>query len=176
MPSTNDIARLCVGTASRIPRLWRHGAIAGAAVLAALMLMGLDLSGATSSEGAAVPGPAPEVATPCQQQTWPHIGDACLRQAAEQPARGARQVRVISLDRDAPTTVQAAVQASVHAVPSPPASAARSDRAAKNGTQSARESRKVTVQDGRKPRRDRNPRVFEVPAETPSRSLSLAVR
>ena len=91
----------------------RHSLMILSGVTVAAVVLGAAWSVApTSLDAAAVPAAEQPPEVRCDKQVWPHMDDTCLRR--ENASHSNRQVRVISLDRDAPTTVplpQAAQQA-----------------------------------------------------------------
>jgi hypothetical protein len=81
--------------------------LAGAAVFAALgagLIVGLPAFSSNSVSDASVRATAGTgAATDCDRQSWPYLDQRCVDPAA--PAKDLRQVRVISIDRIAPTTI-----------------------------------------------------------------------
>lgn len=146
----DQFARLWRDLSARMPRHWRRAAVAGIVPLACLVI-GAGFSGASIGTSPTAEQPA---ALPCEQQTWPYLDKGCLRGAAEPVSAPARNVRVISLDRDAPTTVY------VVPVPLPTKVKPAHAKPQKRDAQAARE---VTVRDGRRGRAER--RVFTVPGD-----------
>jgi hypothetical protein len=79
--------------------------VAGAGALFVLM----DHPASSASRMAEAAEPAPSMARPCEQQTWPHIDRRCLSVAAEQPA-APRKIRLVTTDRLADLPVVAPPQ------------------------------------------------------------------
>jgi hypothetical protein len=116
------------------------GAACLGAALSATVLVGLPFSDAPAPTAIAADVAAATPETPCERQTWPYIDGKCLNAAG--PADAPRQVRVISLDRNAPETLSTAaasgpletasvaqaavpaIQEAAVAAPAPPAVAA----------------------------------------------------
>ena len=83
----------------------RHSLLILSGVTATAVFLGAAWSVAPPSSDAAAAAPPVSQASQvrCDQQVWPHMDDTCLRR--QNVGHSDRQVRVISLDRDAPTTV-----------------------------------------------------------------------
>ena len=106
MRPTQQFACLWQDACLRTPVRWRRAILAAAGSLAIGSLIGAAWSGAVpQTTSVAVPettsataGSIPEGS--CQRQTWPYLSAACVERSGT--ADGPK-VRVISLDRDAPS-------------------------------------------------------------------------
>jgi hypothetical protein len=84
-------------------RMPRHSLLIAAGGAAGITLIGATLSFAPPAFEIATTPLAQQPAVKCEAQAWPHLDDTCLRRQNENHTN--RAVRVISLDRDAPTHV-----------------------------------------------------------------------
>lgn len=80
----------------------RHSLMILTGVAAAVTFIGAALSMAPTGLVSAAAVPTAAVAQ-CEKQAWPYLDDTCLRW--ENASHVRREVRMISLDRDAPTSV-----------------------------------------------------------------------
>jgi hypothetical protein len=80
----------------------RHSLMIVAIALAGAGFVGAALSTVSGGLELTAASPAKPAVT-CERQVWPYLDDTCLRQ--ENASHQARNVRVISLDRDAPASV-----------------------------------------------------------------------
>ena len=100
-------------------RMPRHALLIAAGAAAGVTLIGAALSFAPPAFEIASPVAQPPTVK-CEQQAWPYLDDTCLRE--KNASHTDRAVRVISLDRDAPSHVplpQAAGEAPAKAAKTP---------------------------------------------------------
>jgi hypothetical protein len=116
--------------------------LAGAAIIAAAgagLIVGLPAFSSNSASDASVRASAQAVAgatrvdaATCDRQSWPYLDQRCLDPAAN--GKDLRQVRVISLDRGAPTTIVTTAAPSARVTPqnSAPATALAAPQSRQN--------------------------------------------
>jgi len=119
MRPADQFVRLWEDARLRMPAGWRRAILAlvasvalGALIGASGSLIGASLSGGTlkttPSAAALDSTPTSAAAIPesrCQEEVWPYLSKDCLHQPDRNAAKPPAGARVISLDRDAPSTV-----------------------------------------------------------------------